>query len=264
MKISVIIPSFNSEMTIIDSISSVVGQSISERIEILIINDGSTDNSNKIVSEYISKYTGKHQINLINKHNGGVSSARNLGIIHASGEWIAFLDADDIWLPEKLEEQINIINANKKIEFIGTNRNNDNHPFFKKSKRKLYKLNTRHILLKWHPHTSTVLVQKKILFNAGLYDEIRSHAEDGDLWLRIVDFCDLYVLNKNLVFTGHGKRTFGESGLSANMPKMYEGEILALSSARKRKQLNFLEFIFFYLWLSIKYFRRMIIVRFLS
>jgi hypothetical protein len=71
----------------------------------------------------------------------------------------------------------------------------------------------------------------------------------------------LYVLNEDLVYTSGEKRSFGESGLSANMPKMYEGEILALQGAKKRKQINFFEYIGFYLWLTLKYYRRIVIVK---
>ncbi len=69
------------------------------------------------------------------------------------------------------------------------------------------------------------------------------------------------MLNEDLVYTGGGKRSFGESGLSANMPKMYEGEILALKGAKKRKQINLFEYLGFYLWLTLRYYRRILIVK---
>ena len=261
MTISAIIPMYNSKDTISNAIESILNQTYQGEIELIIVNDGSKDGCEKIVEELISNNQTNRIITLINKPNGGVSSARNRGIKEASEEWIAFLDSDDIWLPEKLQKQVNEIKKNPNIEFIGTNRNSELYPFFKKANNHLYTLNAKEIIAKWHPHTSTALVNKEVLLKTNLYDETRTHAEDGDLLLRIAQHCNLYVLNENLVYTGGDKRSFGESGLSANMPKMYEGEILALKGARKRKQLNILEYIGFYFWLTMKYFRRIMIVK---
>ncbi len=258
MKISVVIPVYNAKNSIKNAIESVLNQTYSGDIEVIVVNDGSTDGCDKIVEDLASKFDS---IKLVNKKNGGVSSARNIGISTAVGEWIAFLDADDIWLPEKLEKQIVEIKK-EKIDFIGCNRNQEVYPFFKKNNKRLFCLSAKDLLFKWYPHTSTALVKKSILLQAGLYDEKRTHAEDGDLFLRVIMFCDMWVLNEDLVFTGGGKRSFGDSGLSANMPKMYQGEIKALKSARVRHQINHLEFIFFFFWLSIKYFRRQLIVIF--
>lgn len=258
MKISVVIPVYNAKKSIKNAIESVLSQTYCGDIEIIVVNDGSTDGCDKIVDDLILKFDN---IRLINKKNGGVSSARNIGVSAAVGEWIAFLDADDIWLPEKLEKQIAEIKK-EKIDFIGCNRNQEVYPFFKKNNKRLFCLSAKDLLFKWYPHTSTALVKRSVLLQAGLYDEKRTHAEDGDLFLRVIIFCDIWILNEDLVFTGGGKRSFGDSGLSANMPKMYQGEILALKSARERHQINYLEFTFFFFWLSIKYFRRQLIVRF--
>jgi len=261
--LSVVIPMYNSESTIIETLNSVVMQSYKDTFEIIIVNDGSTDKSKILVSEYIQADSSNRDIKLIDKENGGVSSARNRGIREANGEWIGLIDSDDIWLAEKLERQFIEIYKNKDIGFIGTNRNGETYPFFGKKNYGIYTLTTKQILFKWHPHTSTALIKKEILLKVSLYDEKRTHAEDGDLWLRVSMHCSLYVLNEDLVYTGGGKRSFGASGLSANMPKMYEGEILTLNATKDRKQINLLEYMFFYSWLSFKYFRRLLIVRFL-
>jgi len=258
--ISVIIPMYNSKDTIKNAIESVINQTYKDPIEIIVVNDGSTDGSEKIVEEIILKNNSNRIIKLINKENGGVSSARNRGIKEASGDWIALLDSDDIWFPEKLEKQITEIEKNQNIRFIGTNRNGEKYPFFKKAKKDIYTLTAKEIIIKWYPHTSTALINKDILLKAGLYDETRTHAEDGDLWLRIAQYCNMYVLNEDLVYTGGGKRSFGESGLSANLPKMYECEILALKGAKERNQINFIEYCCLYLWLTLKYIRRIYIV----
>jgi len=261
MEISTIIPLYNAKETIKSTIESVLNQTYPKPIEIIVVNDGSTDGCEKIVQEMILNNQTNRVLKLINKPNGGVSSARNRGINEASGEWIALLDSDDIWLPIKLQKQIDAIDKNPEIEFLGTNRNNEVYPFFSKSKQKIYTLNAKEILLKWWPSTPTVLVKKSTLLKIDLYDETKAHAEDGDLWLRLEQYCKIYVLNESLVLTGHGKRSFGESGLSANMSRMYEGEILTLKGAKKRKQINTFEYLGFYIWLTLKYYRRILIVK---
>ena len=110
--ISVIIPMYNSKDTIKSAVESVLNQTYSEPVEIIVINDGSKDGCEKIVEEIILNNQTNRTIKLINKPNGGVSSARNRGIKEASGDWIAFLDSDDIWLPEKLQKQVNEIEKN--------------------------------------------------------------------------------------------------------------------------------------------------------
>ncbi len=94
---SVVIPLYNKNLSIQNTIQSVLDQSF-EDFEILVVNDGSTDNSLEIV-----KAIKDYRIKIIDKQNGGVSSARNIGIKEAKYEWIAFLDADDLWKKNKLE-----------------------------------------------------------------------------------------------------------------------------------------------------------------
>ena len=259
--ISVIIPMYNSRDTINNAIESVIKQTYKETIEIIVVNDGSIDGCEKIVDEIILNNKTNRTIKLLNKQNGGVSAARNRGIEEAKGDWIALLDSDDIWLPEKLQKQVAEIGKNQNIKFIGTNRNGEIYPFFKKSNNNIYILNAKEILIKWYPQTSTVLIKKEVLLKSKLYDETRTHAEDGDLWLRLLQYCNLFVLNEDLVYTGGGKRNFGESGLSANIPKMFQGEVLALKGAVRRKQINIMEYVVFYFLLRIKSYRRILISR---
>lgn len=96
MKVSVIIPAFNAECTIADAINSVFLQEMNENIEIIVINDGSTDNTAQVVSS-ITLQNPQYKIVLLNQINQGVATARNNGVNIATGSYIAFLDADDIW-----------------------------------------------------------------------------------------------------------------------------------------------------------------------
>ena len=97
--ISVIIPLYNKAHTIVNTLNSVFNQTY-QNFEVIIVDDGSTDNGIKII---LQNYTDE-RIRIISQKNAGVSAARNKGIDEAKGEWIAFLDADDEWLPNYLEE----------------------------------------------------------------------------------------------------------------------------------------------------------------
>src|SRR5687767_2996559 len=95
--ITVIIPLYNKEKSILDTVYSVLNQTYKD-FELLIINDGSKDNSLKVVQSISDP-----RVVIIDKPNGGVSSARNAGILNAKNEYLAFLDGDDIWHPEHLK-----------------------------------------------------------------------------------------------------------------------------------------------------------------
>ena len=99
-QISVIIPVYNAEKTLKDCLDSVLGQSFRD-MEIICVNDGSTDDSPRILSEYAA---ADGRVRAITKANGGAGSARNRGIDEAHGEYLAFIDADDFWKPKLLEK----------------------------------------------------------------------------------------------------------------------------------------------------------------
>lgn len=97
---SVIIPAFNAERTIIECVESVLTQSFID-FEIIIINDGSTDGTKSVLQKFCKKFSN---VKIVHQDNEGVSSARNVGLALSIGEYIAFLDADDFWYPNKLNE----------------------------------------------------------------------------------------------------------------------------------------------------------------
>ena len=129
MTISVIIPMFNAENTIIAALDSIKNQTYKCEYEIIIVNDGSKDASKTIVENYILK-NPQMNIMLVDQANGGVSKARNEGLRRAEGDYIALLDSDDEWLPEKIEKQMSIFEKNSNIDLLGTNRNNEYFNFF--------------------------------------------------------------------------------------------------------------------------------------
>lgn len=109
MLISIIVPCYNSEETIRECIESVLCQTF-QNWEMLIVDDCSTDNSAEIAKKYADRYN-KIRFFQTSKPSGSPALPRNIGIEHSSGNYIAFLDSDDIWLPNKLEHQVEFITS---------------------------------------------------------------------------------------------------------------------------------------------------------
>lgn len=112
--VSVIIPVYNRAELILETINSVLNQTYQD-FEIIIIDDGSVDNTKQVIESIKDS-----RIKYIYQENAGTSAARNNGTKNAKGEWIAPLDSDDIWLPEKLEKQINFLKNNPDIDICNT------------------------------------------------------------------------------------------------------------------------------------------------
>ncbi|MDP3288209.1 MAG: glycosyltransferase family A protein [Methyloversatilis sp.] len=111
--ISVVIPAYNAAWCVARAIDSVLSQTWHD-YEVIVINDGSTDETAAVLSGY------RDRINVLTQKNAGLSAARNAGIAAARGEWIAFLDADDWWLPAKLDAQVELVRTCPNIGFCST------------------------------------------------------------------------------------------------------------------------------------------------
>lgn len=185
--VSVIIPTYNSASFLPESISSVLKQTY-KNVEVIVIDDGSTDKTSQLVKRYPVRYI---RIN----RTGGPATPRNVGIREAKGELIAFLDADDVWLPGKLKKQVDFMQRGK-FDLISSDAGVINIHGGKTEKSylahlgqlksfgsnafpKLYQVN---FII-----TSSVLVKKRLLTRVGLFNQSSKIAgvEDYDLWLRI-------------------------------------------------------------------------------
>jgi glycosyltransferase involved in cell wall biosynthesis len=124
IKVSVIIPTYNRAEYVTQAIESVLAQTYTD-YEIIVVDDGSTDNTKDVLSPYIDR------IRYIYQKNAGASAARNQGIKAAKGDWVAFLDSDDEWLPEKLAVQIRAVERNPQIvaHMVNVNLTNYNDPY---------------------------------------------------------------------------------------------------------------------------------------
>jgi glycosyltransferase involved in cell wall biosynthesis len=109
--VSVVIPMHNAQDWIIGLLHSIVNQSY-KNIEVVLVNDGSTDSSLELVTTFLKNF-GENKIRVLNQENSGVSAARNEGVRHSKGDYLAFVDSDDIWLKRKIEMQVKeMINSN--------------------------------------------------------------------------------------------------------------------------------------------------------
>ena len=119
--VSVIIPTYNNAAYLVESVESVLNQSY-RNIELIVVDDGSTDNTQAVLAGFGDR------LRYVRKANGGPSSARNLGIQMARGQLIAFQDADDLWLPEKLALQVAYFHLHPEVGvvFTGSLRFNEN------------------------------------------------------------------------------------------------------------------------------------------
>ena len=179
--ISVIVPTYNRAQQLPRALDSILCQSCSPK-EIIVVDDGSTDETLALmVSEY-------PEIVFIQQQNTGVSSARNVGIKRASGDWIAFLDSDDEWLPEKLEIQMKALYENPEIKICHTNEiwiRNGKRVNPKKKHEKFGGWIFQKCLPLCCISPSSVIIHKSIFKEIGLFDYSLLVCEDYDLWLRI-------------------------------------------------------------------------------
>ncbi|MCO5235635.1 MAG: glycosyltransferase [Chitinophagaceae bacterium] len=180
---SVIIPLYNKEKSIANTIHSVLAQSLRD-FELLVVNDNSTDSSRAVVGAIRD-----NRIRIIDKANGGVSSARNEGIISAKNELVAFLDADDIWEPDFLETIKELIADypsadcyttgyackynGKTLNVFGANERGIVQDFFKQ------------VYIGPIMHSSSICVRKAVFERIGYFNTIIRRGEDYDMWARI-------------------------------------------------------------------------------
>lgn len=257
--ISVIVPMYNAADTIINTLTSVKDQTYPVH-EIIVVDDGSIDNSLQLVSQFAIMHP-KCPIKILKKINGGVSSARNMGLSDSTGDFIALIDSDDEWLLTKLERQMNTIQDRPDIDFLGCSRNNEVLQILGRVIENLHKATVRELFIKMYPQTSTAIFKRSLYEQFGGYNETMTHGEDGNLWIRYCANSNFYYMPDSLVITGNGKPSFGHSGLSSNLEAMQNGNDFTLSEARKNGMISFGFFLTIYLYSRMKYLRRILITK---
>jgi glycosyltransferase involved in cell wall biosynthesis len=184
-KVSVIIPTYQSGKYITQAVDSVLSQSFGD-YEIIIVDDGSTDDTHRILYPYLS--SGK--IRLITQPNRGPAAARNNGMKNSIAEYVAFLDADDLWQSEKLEKQVTFLNQNPSIDLIYSDATifsetqNWSKTHFELSPPAKDRVFENLFIRNFIPLLTT-LVRRKVIEEVNGFDESFFGPEDYDLWLRL-------------------------------------------------------------------------------
>ncbi len=201
-QVTVVIPTYQRAHVLREAIDSVWAQTY-QNIEIVVVDDGSTDGTREILAGY------GEQVRYIYQENRGQSAARNAGIRAAQGDLIAFLDSDDVWLPEKLALQVPLFDRDPEVglvysdtAYMRANRSENQRSHFK-AHPPLSGNILREMFVRGCPmHTSNVVVARRCFDVVGLFDETLHNFEDQDMWFRIarafkVDYVDaLLVLRR--------------------------------------------------------------------
>ncbi|HOM16915.1 MAG TPA: glycosyltransferase [Thermoguttaceae bacterium] len=206
--ISVVIPVYNGQSFVAQAIESVLAQTW-PRVELIVVNDGSTDRSAEVIARYADRLV------LVEQPNRGVAAARNAGMERAQGEFVALLDQDDWWRPEKLARQAKLLLADPRIGLVHTAVEHYDQarqewvgPLNPQARPELLVGQCfRRLLLDNQIYNSTVLLRAEALRQVGLCDlSIRGNTvQDYDLWLRIAKHWELaYVPEPMVIFRIHG------------------------------------------------------------
>jgi glycosyltransferase involved in cell wall biosynthesis len=232
--VSVIMPAYNAEKYISEAIESVIRQEYTNW-ELIIVDDGSTDNTAAIIKDYVAK---DNRIRYIQQPHHNQARARNNGLSHASGELIAFLDADDIWMPDKLETQVELMHR-----FPLDLTFSDGYFFEEKPEADLhYRINIKYGKYSGEQGVNdfmsgnripllTVLARKASLEKVNNFLELPGIHEDYDLWLRMLINGNTFLgINSCLAFyrthtdsasSGEGKILFLDINTLQNIAERY-------------------------------------------
>lgn len=222
--ISVIIPVYNGEKTIETTIQSILNQSFSD-LELIIINDGSQDNTLELV-EGIQD----HRLKVFSYPNAGLSASRNRGIEHASGEYISFIDADDLWTPDKLEAQLKALQDNPKagVAYSWTHYIDESGQFRRRGSyiSATGNVYAKLLLVNFLESGSNLLIRRQVLAEIGKFDESLFAVEDWDMWLRLAARYDfICVPSPQILYR------LSNNSMSANIFKQEAASLIVLERA---------------------------------
>lgn len=196
--VSVVIPAYNAAWCVCKAIDSVLAQDFRD-CEVIVIDDGSTDDTPAVLAGY------GDAIRVVHQANGGMSNARNTGIRTARGDFVAFLDADDYWLPGKLRLQVELMRSTPTVGFssVAARVEDPNGQLVN-----LWKCGDEaHQILRFlfennggiAGGTSGLMVRRALFEQVGGYDETLQGAEDADLWMRLAAITDYRCIPAPLV-----------------------------------------------------------------
>jgi glycosyltransferase involved in cell wall biosynthesis len=233
--VSVIIPVYNTAAYIGEALASVFAQSFKD-LEVIVVNDGSPDRERLelALSPYMSR------IVYLDQENRGPSAARNLAILRAQGDLLAFLDSDDTWLPEYLSEQIKFLQANPSLDMVYCDEllvgfRDPSIKTFMQVCPSTGPVTFESILLeRTQVATSATLVRRQNVIAAGLFDERFRCAEDHDLWLRIAHRGGKVAYHRKALV----RRLVRSDSLGSPAGSLIAGEIEVLKKLRQQLALT--------------------------
>jgi glycosyltransferase involved in cell wall biosynthesis len=229
-KVSVIIPTHNRASMVKEAIESVLAQSYTDR-ELIVVDDGSTDVTEAALAAFLP------QLTYIYQEHKGVSAARNRGAAMARGEYLAFLDSDDLWLANKLKRQMRFMTSHPDAlicytDEIWIRRGVRVNPM--KKHRKYSGMIFPHCLPLCIISPSSALFDRRLFEDAGGFDESFAVCEDYDLWLRIAAQHPVYLVDEPLIVKrgGHDdqlsrSRTGQDRYRIAALEKLLQGDLLS-------------------------------------
>ena len=199
-KVSVIIPTYNRTFYLAETLNSVLLQTYKD-IELIVVDDGSSDNTEETI-----KNTSQ-EIRYFYQENQGVSAARNKGVLNSQGDFISFLDSDDLWEKRKLEKQMDFFRMNKEAKICYTD-----EIWIRKGRRanqmKKHIKYSGDIFERSLPlciiSASSVMIKREVFNKIGLFDESLQVCEDYDLWLRISKEFPVCFLDEKLIIKRGG------------------------------------------------------------
>lgn len=222
--ISVIVPAYNSEKTIGDTVESVLKQTLRD-FELIVINDGSTDSTLKVLLSIQDP-----RLQVFSYPNAGSNPSRNRGFTHSSGEYIAFLDADDLWTPDKLEVQFKALQDNPQaaVAYSWCDRIDESSQWvaqgghFSASGDVYAQL----LLINILENGSSPLIRREALNKVGTFDESLPAGQDWDLYLRLASHYHFLAIESPQVLY-----RISENSLSSNVKKLESGSLQVIEKA---------------------------------
>ncbi|MCJ8281127.1 MAG: glycosyltransferase [Rivularia sp. ALOHA_DT_140] len=211
--ISVVVPVYNGEQTIKETIESVLNQTFTN-LELIVVNDGSLDSTLNVIS-----HIKDPRLKVFSYRNAGVAITRNRGIEQSQGEYIAFLDADDLWTSDKLEAQLKALQSNRKaaVAYSWVDYIDESGDFLHHGNHITVNGNAYEQMLVENvlENGSNPLIRREALINVGGFNQSLTPAEDWDMWLRLAAVYDFVTVPYPQILY----RTLSSSG-STNVWKM--------------------------------------------
>lgn len=223
-RVSVVIPAHNPGLLIVEAIQSVLSQSFKD-YEIIVVDDQSTDEFHKQLEPYLS------EVQYVRQNHAGSAVARNRGILLSTGEYIAFLDADDLWAESKLQKQVDLMDQNPEVvltyaDFSKSASQHKNAESAIKTRR-YWKAGAEFesLLRQNFIHTSSAMVRRSVLAESGVFDPMLINAQDWDLWIRLAKVGRFGYIDEILShYRVHDNQSVGTLKYSRNL--VYSDQVL--------------------------------------